>query len=545
MKPKVVKDPNGLWRVENAPIVSTGIEYPLQSGPTTFTEAQLVDAVRAQEDPSVVSPRIKLGHSSSYNDALIGDAEMAFGRIDGSTMAMGDNNQTIYSDYLVPGWLGEVMSIAFPNRSLEGNFDVEMVTGKRYELVISAVSLLGIYWPGVQVLEDLPLWYGMDIPDGVEFNEAIAAQIESSSVAARGGRVAKIKADTDTEKIRREFYNEIATGDRYWWWIRGERVTDDGGLYLIVEDDDAGDLYKFNVSTDGDDIDFGEPVPVRVEYPEKTAAARAAVVAGMRAVDPKLLVHASRADTNGPDKSTQEGVSIQMDNATRKKLAASLSLPEDATEAQINAKLQGQALASATDPESGKPANEVKPEHEPPSDQSGERPSGTAPSGTPEEEAAVVERSQQGVESDEGDGKDKGADPDAEASIVRVDKKVWEETRAGAQAALRHEKARKDESINAKIDSALKAGKFKPANTKMYRDLLASDFEQGSAVIDSLQTGVVPLEERGTAGGSDDGSTVGAGGDGLGLPDQWFPGIAARRAAADKGARAVTYAKEG
>lgn len=544
MKTKVVKDPNGLWRVESAPIVSTGIEYPLQSGPTTFTEAQLVAAVSAQEDPSVVAPRIKLGHSSSYNDALIGDAEMAFGRIDGATMTMGDNNQTIYGDYIVPSWLGEVMSIAFPNRSMEGNFDVEMVTGKRYELVISAVSLLGIYWPGVQVLEDLPLWYGTDIPDGVEFNEAIAAQIESSSVAARGGRVAKIKADTDTEKIRREFYNEIATGDRYWWWIRGERVTDDGGLYLIVEDDDAGDLYKFNVSTTGDEIDFGEPVPVRVEYPEKTAAARAAVVAGMRAVDPKLLVHASRADTNGPDKSTQEGVSIQMDNATRKKLAASLSLPEDATEEQINAKLQGQALAG-TDPESGKPARDVNLEDEPPSDQSGERPSGTAPAGTPEQEQKVVDDSQVPVD-EGGPGQSPGTtEADAEASIVRVDKKVWEETRAGAQAALRHEKARKDEAIKSKLDTALRAGKFKPANTKMYHDLLASDFEQGSAVIDSLQTGVVPLEERGTAGGSDDGSTVGAGGDGLGLPDQWFPGIAARRAAADKGSRAVTYAKEG
>ena len=432
------------------------------------------------------------------------------------------------------------MSIAFPNRSMEGNFDVEMVTGKRYELVISAVSLLGVYWPGVQVLEDLPLWYGGDIPDGVEFADAIATQIESSLVAARGGKVAKIKADADTASIRRRFYNEIATGDRYWWWIRGERITDDGGLYLIVEDDDAGDLYKFNVSTTGDDVDFGEPVPVTVEYPEKTAAARAAVVAGMRAVDPKLLVHASRADTGGPDKSTQEGESIPMDDATRKKLAASLSLPEDATEEQINAKLQTQALAG-TDPESGKPAREVNPEDEPPSDQSGERPSGTAPAGTPEQEQKVVEDSQQGI--DEGDP---GQQPsgDAEAGIVRVDKKVWEETRAGAQAALRHEKERKSDSVNAKIDAALKAGKFKPANTQMYRDLLTANFEQGSAVIDSLQAGAVPLEERGTAGGSDDGSSVGAG-DGLGLPDEWFPDIAARRAAAGRGPKAVTYAKEG
>jgi hypothetical protein len=79
--------------------------------------------------------------------------------------------QTIYGDYTgLPEWLAKVMAIAYPNRSIEGNFDVETVTGSHYELVITAVSLLGVYWPGCQVLEDLPLWYGSSIPDGVEFS---------------------------------------------------------------------------------------------------------------------------------------------------------------------------------------------------------------------------------------------------------------------------------------------------------------------------------------------------------------------------------------
>jgi hypothetical protein len=38
MKIEVVQNPDGTWRVKNVPLISTGIEYPLASGPTTFTE---------------------------------------------------------------------------------------------------------------------------------------------------------------------------------------------------------------------------------------------------------------------------------------------------------------------------------------------------------------------------------------------------------------------------------------------------------------------------------------------------------------------------
>jgi len=290
---KVSKDPTGLWRVQDAPLISTGIEYPLMTGPTTFTERNLHDAVSALKDPAIAAPRIKLGHGSAYNDMLVGDAEMAFGRIDGSTMTIGENGQTVYGDLLVPEWLGQVMSIAFPNRSIEGAFDVDTATGKRYSMVITAVSLLGIYWPGCQVLEDLPLWYGAEVPDGVEFDEMMAAQLAASEVeiAAKGGQVKlgrfKIKADTDTSRIRRQFYDKAMSGeldveaDTYWWWIRGERISDDGSLYLIVEDDDNGDLYKFDVAVDGEDVKFSEPTAIRVEYVEKTAMALGAVAAGM------------------------------------------------------------------------------------------------------------------------------------------------------------------------------------------------------------------------------------------------------------------------
>lgn len=531
MEIEVVKDPSGLWRIKNAPIISTGIEYPLSTGPKTFTESELIDAVAAQADPAIVSPRIKLGHASGYNDLLIGDAEQAFGRIDGSTMVLGDNNQTIYGDYLVPEWLGTVMPIAFPNRSIEGNENAETVTGKEYQLVISAVSLLGIYWPGCQVLEDLPLWYGGDIPDGVEFDAAIAAKLAASKkvkgkVAAKGGTMpGLILADADISRIRRQFYdramnNELDGVDEntYWWWVRGERYADDGGLYLIVEDDDNGDLYKFDVEVNKEDVTFSTPTQVRVEYVKAaTADQRRAVVAGMAVADKHLVVHASRADTGGPEKSTTKGAST-MDEAKRKKLAASVGLPEDATEEQISAKLK-EVRAAAEDAGAEGLDPEQDPEVTPPA------PSGTAPTGLeddpkPDEDPAV-----------DGDG------------TVRVDAAVWKQTREGASLALTHENERITARQKDKIDKAVHAGKFPPARRAHYTALMAADEEGTTAMLDTLQPGLIPVDQRGDTGaGSEAALTAGAG---EGLPDSWFPDIAAKREAATRGPATVMQAKEG
>lgn len=527
---EVVKDPSGLWRIKNAPIISTGIEYPLMTGPKTFTEAELVSAVEAQADPAIVSPRIKLGHTSGYNEVLVGDAEQAFGRIDGSTMVMGDNNQTVFGDYLVPEWLGVVMPIAFPNRSIEGNEMVETVTGKEYEMIINAVSLLGIYWPGCQVLEDLPLWYGGDIPAGVEFDAAIAAQLAASQikVAARGGTMPTILADADISRIRRQFYdramnNELVGVDEstYWWWVRGERFADDGGLYLIVEDDDNGDLYRFDVSVSKEDVEFSAPTQVRVEY-VKAAAATAAVVAGMASMDNHLVVHASRADTGGPEKPTTKGAS-RMDDARRKKLAASVGLSEDATEEQINAKLRSiraeadaAGAAEALDkPEDDEPATETTPTTETP----------PATETTPTTETTETT-------------------PTVEATTVTVDRVAFQQMQKDGELARKHEGERVAARQGEKVLAALKAGKFPSVRRDHYTKLMAADEEGTTALLDSLQPGLIPMEEIGNLGKGDG---EGAAPDmAAGLPDDWFPEIGAKRiAAAANPLPVVTQAKEG
>lgn len=549
MKIEVVKDGTGLWRIKNAPIISTGIEYPLSSGPHTFTESELADAVKAaKNDPAIVEPRIKLGHTSDYNEALIGDAEMAFGRIDKTTLTIGDNGQTIYGDYLVPEWLGTVMPIAFPNRSIEGSTDVTTATGKNYEMVINAVSLLGIYWPGCQVLEDLPLWYGAEIPDGVEFDEYISAQLEANQIAASGGST--IIADADVSRVRQQFYKHAMEGtlegtdglDTYWWWVRAERYSDKGGMYLIV-DSEEGDLYRVDVTVSKNDVTFSKPTQVRVEYVKAAAVDRAAVVAGMAVMDDRLAVHASRADTEGPDTSTQRGAS-RMDVAKRKALAASCGLPEDATEEQIKARLK-QIRASAEDagvedgenvpsdqgagPDTGGPEADRSEEdagtHQTPP---GTAPSGTAPGGDPNNPGGANERTD--------------ADDDTQASTVRVDRATWEQTQSDAALARRHENERVTARQHKAVEDAISAGKLPPARREHYRKLMAADEQGTTQLIDSLERSAVPLgAPLGDGGDGDSNSSVAAG---VGLPNEWFPEIVASQAAA-AAAKPVMQAREG
>src|SRR5499427_1703565 len=170
---------DGLWRLDNVPICSTGIEYKLSTGPHTFTETELASAVQAAsgQDIAINSPRIKLGHHSEANNLFLGEDEPAFGRVEG--MYLSDNKQTILGSYVgVPEWLAKVLPVAYPSRSVDAQIGAETATGKKYEMVITDVSLLGVRWPGCSTLEDLPLWYGSETPAAAE----IAAALDTKQI---------------------------------------------------------------------------------------------------------------------------------------------------------------------------------------------------------------------------------------------------------------------------------------------------------------------------------------------------------------------------
>jgi hypothetical protein len=249
-----------LVTVADVSLAETGIEYPVSTGTITLTEDDLADMVAAQDDPAIVAPRLKLGHTDPRFNVVLLDGEPAFGTA--QNLRLSDNGQTVLADFVgVPKWLADILPSAYPNRSIEGNWDVETVTGHKWRFVCTDVALLGVIWPGISTLDDLQAAYSTDGPEGVEVTEvAAAAQGISWSRLLNGA----LSASTNLEDVRRSFYDEVATQEngRYWWWVRAVLLDPDE---LIVDDDDGG-LYRIPFAVNGDEVTFDDPILVKIEY---------------------------------------------------------------------------------------------------------------------------------------------------------------------------------------------------------------------------------------------------------------------------------------
>jgi hypothetical protein len=256
------KDPPQLTTVKNVEIIKTGIEYPLSSGPATFTPEDLADAVAAQDDPAISQPRIWLGHPDDpriHGKRAPGgppSGEPAVGKV--TNMRLEEDGHLIVGDLEgTPRWIAHIMASAYPSRSIEGNFDVETVTGHKWRLVISGLALLGVVWPGVSTLEDIASLYTNEGPDGVEVIEASKEQ--PVTITAAAGRT--VVGQITVEDLRRQFYESLS-GDQAWWWIRA--------IYLdpneLIVDDDEGGLYRVGFDVNNDEIAFAEPKAVKVKY---------------------------------------------------------------------------------------------------------------------------------------------------------------------------------------------------------------------------------------------------------------------------------------
>lgn len=454
-------DGPALVTVPNVPIVSTGTYSlagnPYPGGQTTFTEEDLAAAVGAVDDPAVLQPRLKLGHFSDW-----GDAEPAFGKA--SNLRLGDNGQTIYGDYVgVPAWLAEIMPTAYPNRSIEANFNVTTATGKSHRMVITGLALLGVVMPGVATLKDLAGLYSETIPEGVE------VKAEESIVATIGGQMKfgrkskEAKAAVNIEDVRRAFYDNL-DASQYAWWITACYIGD-GDNYLIVKDDDSGDLYQVPVDVSGSDPEFGDPTPVNVEY---VAASGGQRIAAAEAAE----VYASRSESR-PESTEQEDSDVET-------LAKRLGLSEDASDDDVRAALEGNGGESGQDPTAVPPSTQ-----EP--GQSAGNPADQGPeSGTPSPEGE-----QQPIPTE--------TNPDASASTMTIDKGTLEDLqrKASAGQAVADRVAREDrEKV---VDNAIAAGKFPPARRQHWLGLMEKDPDGTKETIASLAPGLVPVEEKGGA----------------------------------------------
>jgi hypothetical protein len=497
--------------ITDVEIVQTGIEYPLASGPATFTTEDLNDLVESQGDPAIKAPRLKLGHEA--NLGLLEDGQPAVGTV--GNLRLEQDGHLVVGDYIgVPTWLADVLPSAYPARSIEAAIGVTTNTGHSWRLVLTDLALLGVVWPGVGTLDDIQALYSAEGPDNVR---VLTTKEEVDATMARAAR--GVRAQVDTENIRRSYYEGLGA-DQFWWWIRSMFVDPNE---LIVEDEDTGDLYRVPFETKGDDVTFGEPVAVKVVYKDKPAAQQpgateAAWVAPALPKGKSIAVFANRAESR-PEQEDNVDVTTDVDRVA---LRNSLGLADDASDEEVRTALASAGIiappgheqpdASAVAPGGELPGTAATAEHAP------NGPDNTAPGGpTDPGRAAPVSTAQPA-------GDDNGAGTVAPPGTVTVDAAVWNQTRSqaeqGARAFMRLEGQDRDRAISA----AISEGRIPPSRRQHWvasweRDpegtltLLTAAEDKGG-----LAKGLIPVEAKGGAAPLED-TTVEA------YPAEWLPEV--------------------
>jgi len=134
--------------------------WKASTGETTFTREDFAAAVAALECPGVRNPVIKLGHMEEDSGSGVRwDGEPAVGWV--ANMRM-DGAKIVGDLTGLPAWLADadenglsVLAAAYPDRSIEIYRPFVCQVGHTHPAVITALSLLGVYAPGVGVLKSM------------------------------------------------------------------------------------------------------------------------------------------------------------------------------------------------------------------------------------------------------------------------------------------------------------------------------------------------------------------------------------------------------
>lgn len=448
-----------LSRVE---LMRTG-QWDISTGTVTFTKEDLSAAVAALGCPAIRKPVLKLGHTDPRFDG-----EPACGWV--SNMATTNNGSTLVGDYTgMPGWLGTVLPSAYPDRSIEGAWDFRCQIGHVHPFVITAVALLGVTPPGIGTLEslqDVAAMYG------------VAASTHDSgtpfTVHAKGDVMpnpnpVRVAAALTTEDIRRKFYEIHATDSV---WISEMQLEP---LQLITTDDASGEFSRVPIAVNGDNVEFGDAVPVKMVFQDapQTAAASASSIRYASKEESRNVAPASKPESK-PEKKPEPSVPVSAKDAIKNvhkaseprkgagmdpgKIREALGLSPDASDDEVKTAIASAGLAPAA-PE---PAKDVEPK--------------------PEQASAGLDVS-------------KLAD-----GVMVMDSSVVKALQAQAargDAAFREIQRNRRDTV---LASAVEAGKFPPSRLEHWTRLWDADPEGTEKQVNSLARGLVPVSASGYPG---------------------------------------------
>lgn len=509
-------------------LMHTG-QWPISTGIANFTPGDLQNAVAALACPAVRRPVLKLGHSEPDPDehGVRWDGEPAVGYI--TNMAVVENGQTLIGDYAgMPSWLGNgVLASAYPDRSIEGQYDFRCQIGHTHPFVITAVALLGVTAPGIgtlQSLQDVAALFGATdagaeqvaaaAPDGgPSFTLTVHAARQEASMP--NPNPTTVRAGVTTDDVRRAFYDSDY-GKGWDIWICEIQLGPT--TQLIVIDDSTGKLQRVPVTIadgDGEDaVEFGEPVAVVVRYEDAQVAASAGrqVVAyasreesrpgqapaeSTDAGEVSSALQASAGEGDAPPnlaaqarpEPPQDSPPVRAGAITHQEGAAmdavllreALGLSPEASDDEVRAALTDQGVT---------PAQPTDPNPEPAGDP-GDGGEGEGTEGEGEGDPAGEPATQQ-VSAKSG-----GLPP----GTVAIDETTLNELRQQAQQGVAARAQQKREDRDRTLAAAVSAGKFPPARREHWEAYWDRDEEGARQALASLAPGLVPVEDAGAPGG--------------------------------------------
>lgn len=472
-----------LANVPGVELVQAG-QWNLSTGPVTFTRGDLAAAVAALDCPSIRRPVLKLGHVDPRFDG-----EPAVGFV--ANMQLAEGGSTIVGDYVgMPGWLGDILASAFPDRSIEGCFDFKCQIGHTHPFVISAVALLGVSAPGVGTLEslqDVARLYGINAATSTGEGVRVSVPVHASKEApVPNPKPAEVAAGVSVEDVRRAYYDNAPQQT----WITEIQLDP---LQLIVMDDDTGGHARVPIEVNGDAFRFGTPVPVTVQYVD--APQTDEMVAASR------LVYASRAESRPAPvvevKLTEQGTN---DVAAAMRRVAAASGLEPASEATPQ-------TPPAEPEDNPTPPNEGA--HEMALDEGLRQRLGLAEDADEATILTALDEKLNPEPADEQPAAEQPAEPELVAAsgpkvpngVVMMDETELAELRAAASDGRAAREQQRTEARDRALDDAVKAGKFAPARRDHWARLYDADPEGTKQTLASLEAGLVPLADKGTPGG--------------------------------------------
>lgn len=205
-----VPAPPVLATVPGVELMHTG-QWDAMTGTHTFTAEDLAAAIAALDCPAVRRPILKFGHDTFHGQGL-----PALGSV--GNMRLKNDGRTLAGDYVgVPGWLAtvddnglSVLSSAYPDRSIEGEWNYRCQIGHLHPFVVHAVALLGVERPGIGTLpslQDLAATFGVALSNPEPTGTPVTLTIRDGHVAVSAdaakttAMVALLPSTADAERL--------------------------------------------------------------------------------------------------------------------------------------------------------------------------------------------------------------------------------------------------------------------------------------------------------------------------------------------------------